>query len=140
MKASDSEADQPPPTDFVYLVHDGLEIGKPVVIHAGAARGLRAVQALDPACRAPHKGLPGPQCVVSDSDFYDQVPGYPGRWLAALAPVAGTEFVVVVQTRDDEALQSASVLGLRLLNFGVPMVLASMLLGVALFLLLRRTR
>ena len=62
------------------------------------------------------------------------MPGYEGRWLAGLAPVGCTGYVVIVQTRYDKAIESNKTLARGLLRysggalaFGLTALLSSLL-------------
>lgn len=134
---SREEADGPLPDDYVYVVHPGLAQGRQVVFGDGDKRGLREAREL--SCEG-ERGIPGPACVVADPNFRDAVPGYEGRWLAGLAPITGSPFVMVVQTRDDDALRPGSVLWEWLLRFSGPMGAGALLLGGLLYVGLRRRR
>lgn len=88
--------------EYVFVLHDGLEPGKlwPFAQQRLALRdgdGLR---------------LTGEQLQPGDVNrsggadhYFDSVPGFGGRWLAGMAPVGDTGFVVIVQTRYDVVLE-----------------------------------
>ncbi len=86
--------DDPLPDDWMVLLHEG-------VAHGSVHRPIPA-RAATPAARA------------QDDDYRDPVPGFEGRWLAGLAPVPGTPFVAVVQTRHDAAIAANQRLARRL--------------------------
>ncbi|MBV8232502.1 MAG: hypothetical protein JO329_21170 [Planctomycetaceae bacterium] len=61
----------------------------------------------------------------------EQNPKYGGRWLAAFAPVGGTELVVVVQRRYDEAVAPDLTLALdSFLGGGVALTLIAIAVGI----------
>lgn len=51
---------------------------------------------------------------ITDDDHRDPVPGFEGRWLAGFSTVDGTEFIVIVQTRYDTAVEPNAQLWRRL--------------------------
>ncbi|MHB8876720.1 MAG: protein kinase domain-containing protein [Myxococcaceae bacterium] len=135
---SRAEAGGPPSMNLVYLVHDGLELGRTVVLRSNDLRGLRSLASFDAACIDQVRGIPLPGCVQTAEDFRDDVPGFEGPWLAGVAPVGGTPFVVVVQTRDAAARQPGRILAAGLLQRAALSVLGCSVLGLALFWALRR--
>ena len=81
------------------------------------------VRRLDEASRGAQRierplGLPPPSLVTSSDDYRDPVADpysrYDGRWLAGFAPVGNTGMVVIVQTREAEALESERSLAKQL--------------------------
>jgi serine/threonine-protein kinase len=76
-----------------------------------------------------------------DDDYRDPVrdrhPGYDGRWLAGFAPVEGTDMVVVVQQRDDDALAPERAFFRRFLAWAAGLVGGA---GLAAFAALRLAR
>jgi hypothetical protein len=90
------------PSDFAFLVHPGMD------------RGVEyPVRAPEPAVLRQRFGLsapPGQQLSLQYAralqlvDYRDPVPGFEGDWLAAMAPVGKTGFVVLVATRKGPAL------------------------------------
>jgi eukaryotic-like serine/threonine-protein kinase len=82
------------------------------------------VRRLDEASRDPllrierPLGLPPPNLVTSSDDYEDPVAkkyrNDAGRWIAGFAPVGNTGYVVIVQTREEEALASEMQLGAQL--------------------------
>jgi serine/threonine-protein kinase len=62
----------------------------------------------------------------------DPVPGFAGRWLAGVAPVGGTGYVVLVQTRHADAVRPGRTLAYRLSVYaGAPLGAGLVLLGIA---------
>lgn len=95
----------PPPERFVFLVHDALERGKEV-----AAPDLPALRA------AFHEASPPGQqfslryvSPLRATDYVDPLRGPASHWRAAFAPVGGTGYVVVVQSRRAASLPAAGV-------------------------------
>ena len=78
---------------------------------------------------------------ASNNDYRDPVrerhPECEGRWLAGFAPVEGTEMVVVVQQRDDEALAPERAFFRRFLAWAAGLVGGA---GLAVFVGLRMAR
>jgi len=94
--------------EYVVILHEGLAHGAGVVIHSPRLRELRT----PPAGREQLRWIdPEP---ITDDAHHDPVPGYEGRWLAGFAPVGGTGFVVIVQTRYDAAVAPNARLSRRL--------------------------
>jgi serine/threonine-protein kinase len=83
---------------FTFLVHPGLDIGTEHTARAPSPEKLRAIFG-DPA-------PPGEQFALDYvsplkvKHYEDPIPGFEGPWLAALAPVGRTGFVVLVATRE----------------------------------------
>ena len=91
--------------DFVFLFHEGLERGPLVSFDA---RRFAVPQRLLRTAAGPtgeQLRFPAPNRVSASDHYVDPVSGYSGRWLAGLAPVGDTGFVVVVQTRYDSLLE-----------------------------------
>ncbi|MDP2344008.1 MAG: serine/threonine protein kinase [Deltaproteobacteria bacterium] len=107
------------PDEWYVVVHEGLAEGSS---HLMPNRGALAL--------LPRAG--GEQLVTSsakglrDDQHRDPVAGFEGRWLAGVAPVGGTHFAVVVQTRYDAAIRPNERLGQRL----TAAVLAAMAIAV----------
>jgi serine/threonine-protein kinase len=82
---------------FVFLIHDKLRHGQEV-----AAPKLAAVSAAfheaSPAGQQFSLRYASPRLVT---DYRDPLLGFEGHWHAAFAPVGGTGYVVVVQTKQD---------------------------------------
>jgi serine/threonine-protein kinase len=94
--------------ELVVILHDGLAHGDEVAIDSPPLRALRTTRAERDQLRAVD------QQPSSDADHRDPVPGFPGRWLAGFAPVSETGFVVIVETRYDDAVASSARLSRRL--------------------------
>ena len=79
--------------DFVFLVHEGLTPGAEV--HAASPCLAALGSGSEPGEQLqPRYALP---CL--SSDYTDPIAGFEGQWNAAFAPVGGTGYAVVVQTR-----------------------------------------
>ena len=77
--------------------------------------------------------------VAHDADFHDPIRG--GRWLAAFAPVADSEFVVIVEQPYDEAIEFQGGLARQLTIWGgTALCLGVVLVGSAIWFALRATR
>lgn len=120
----DRERDSPyPESSHLILLHPDYENGE------AAAIENEQIRKLDEASRSPSLrierplGLPPPDLVTSSDDYEDPVakkyPRYAGRFLAGFAPVGNTGYVVVVQTREDEALSAERTLGRKLLQWAL---------------------
>jgi hypothetical protein len=114
----DRDRDGGSQTEYVFLVHDGLQHGRPIAFDLDALGDIaeRGVDELK---------LPDPQRVAVQEDYRDPVPGFEGRWLAGLAPVGDTGLVIVVQTRHGPARIFERVA----LLFGLPVGLGALLIG-----------
>jgi hypothetical protein len=76
--------------------------------------------------------------VATDSNFHDPIRG--GRWLAAFAPVADSQFVVVVEQPYEEAIESQGGLARQLTAWaGAALGLGAVLMGTAIWFALRGT-
>jgi hypothetical protein len=98
--------------DYVVILHDGLTHGAGIAMDSPRLRELRATRTERNQLRWI---VPEP---ITDNAHRDPVPGFEGRWLAGFAPVGDTGFVVIVQTRNDAALQSNARLLRRLASGG----------------------
>lgn len=121
-------ADKPLPSDLCFVVHPRLQRGRQVFLK-GIDRKLGVA------------AKPGEQFWLRwvkptlVADYHDPVMGDGQSWLAALAPVGETSYVVVVQTTRDAVLAGSRSLWRRLLrDAGIPLAL-----GMALLTLLARS-
>jgi hypothetical protein len=84
--------------DYLVILHERLAHGAEIAIDSPRLRELRRT-------RVGSKQLswvdPAP---ITDEAHRDPVPGFEGRWLAGFAPIGGTGFAVIVQTRSDSAV------------------------------------
>jgi serine/threonine-protein kinase len=99
-RASGPEA--PAPSDFTFLVHPRMDRGVEYPVRTPSPERLRQRFGLS----AP----PGHQLslqyapALQIADYHDPIPGFPGDWLAALAPVGKTGFLMLVETPKETAL------------------------------------
>ncbi len=93
------DAGLPPVDEYYFVVHDGLAHGRLLRVDESAAAALQALRAPPPP-PGEELRLPLFQRVSAIARYRDPVDGFDGGWLAGLAPVGETGFVVVVQTRD----------------------------------------
>jgi serine/threonine-protein kinase len=116
--------------EYLFLFHDGL-----------SSKQLSAFDGRQLAEPARLKGTrirpTGEQLRIADpgrtglADHYlDPVPGYGGRWLAGMAPVGDTGFVVIVQTRYEVVVEP--IVG-ALQRVGLPLVATLLVLSAALW-------
>jgi hypothetical protein len=101
----DSAKPMPQAVEYAFLSHPGLTRGAKATLPASLAGALSA--------RFGREGSP-PQFALraaevwTQRDYVDPLAGE--RWLAAFAPVGGTGYVVVVQTRDAYAIHPAALI------------------------------
>lgn len=84
--------------NYFVILHEGLPPGMAVEIDSPGLRRLRRTRTETGELRWLDTEP------ITDETHRDPVPGYEGRWLAGFAPVGGTGFVVIVQTRYDAAV------------------------------------
>jgi tRNA A-37 threonylcarbamoyl transferase component Bud32 len=115
------------PPEYVILVHPGYTPREPTVAVPAAF--------LVPA---PDTGF------AATDDYRDPMaathPEFAGRWLTGFAPVPGTELVVLVQQRDEEAIDPHRTFFRRSIEWGVATVAVAGLLGLGLWLWRGRLR
>lgn len=88
------------PSDFTFLVHQGILDRVEYVLHdAASPTPLTALSASKDPCEQFKLRRVTP---MTWTNYRDPVPGFDGRWLAAIAPVGQTGYLVVVQTRFPE--------------------------------------
>jgi eukaryotic-like serine/threonine-protein kinase len=120
-----------------------------IFVHPSYERpGARAVPIDNEALRSVQSDRPpggplvtkGPDHAVADDDtFLDPIRG--GQWLAALTPVADSQFVVVVVQRDDEATRFEGGLAGQLTFWaGIALTLGVVLMGTAIGVALRAAK
>jgi hypothetical protein len=89
--------DAPAPSDFTFLVHPGIDRGVEYRMRTPSPETLRNSFGLS----AP----PGRQLslryrtALRFTHYRDPVPGFEGEWLAAVAPVGDTGYLILVETR-----------------------------------------
>jgi eukaryotic-like serine/threonine-protein kinase len=118
--------------EFTFLVHPSLRSGEHRRLdHASAAQLAAAFRSsVAPDAQFAPSHVPP----LTRDDYRDPMLG--GRWLAAFAPVGGTGYAVLVQSRETDVLSPTERLRQRLaLGFGLGLAL----LAAALWALLRRT-
>lgn len=108
------------PPEFTLLAHAQLRRGGKVTLDQGTAAELeRAFHG--PSVSAQQFEL-GTALPLQRADYVDPI--LAGRWLAAFAPVGGTGYVVLVQTRDSVAIRPSNAL----LRTGLALAIGSGLL------------
>jgi serine/threonine-protein kinase len=90
--------------EYTYLSHPELERGAKVTLDQNVARSLGAAF---PPSKSAQLELPRAGALTREG-YEDPLRG--GRWLAAFAPVGGTGYVVLVQTRDAFVAEQSLVL------------------------------
>jgi serine/threonine protein kinase len=89
--------------DFAFIVHEGLTDGVEYSLNEPSPAALRErFGTSSDACEQLTLRRVSP---LTSLDYRDPVPGFSGRWLATIAPVGQTGFVVVVQTHHPDALE-----------------------------------
>jgi hypothetical protein len=112
--------------DFAMLVHPNLPRGEKRMLDGKYAAGLSGAVARPSEPREPFKLSDAQPLTVED--YVDPLLG--GRWLAAFAPVGGTGYVILVQTRDTVAVRPSDVLTRRLATgLAAALCLALLLFG-----------
>ncbi|MHB8872865.1 MAG: PDC sensor domain-containing protein [Myxococcaceae bacterium] len=129
-------AGRPRPDDNVVLLHESLEHGANMPIESGPIRDVQAALAARASGDVDEFLMPPPELSRAVEDHRDPVPGFEGRWLAGVAPVGGTRYVVVLQTLDAAALEPGQTLW-TLLQWGGGALAA---FGLALWVVRRSTR
>lgn len=131
-------SDQAPRSgQYVLLVHSKLKHGAGVALPARYATLLsRRFQSGKPAGHQLEDASLSP---LSLDHYQDPLPGFEGRWLAAFAPVGSTGYVVLVQSRYDDAARASRVLRRLAARVGLGALLTLICLLI-LTLRLNRTR
>ncbi|HEY3446375.1 MAG TPA: serine/threonine protein kinase [Myxococcales bacterium] len=123
----------PLPQEYLVLLHESLEHGRAVPMPAGSLQLSRDLGsdsfAAPPAERA-----------VRLEDHRDPMTGFEGRWLAGMAPVGSTPFLVLVQTSDDAVLDINKTLWSWLTWGGAGLACGLAALAAALWLARRLAR
>lgn len=99
-----------PPAEFTFLAHPALHRGRKVTLDAPLARELGAAFRGVVSSRQFELGSAAP---LQRSDYVDPLLG--DAWLAAFAPVGGTGYFVLVQTREATAIRPSR----GLMNLGI---------------------
>ncbi len=85
----------PPPDRFVFLIHDALGHGEEVAAPNSPTLLAAFRQAAPPGQQFSLRYVPP----LFDADYVDPLRGPDAHWRASFAPVGGTGYVVVVQSR-----------------------------------------
>jgi serine/threonine protein kinase len=101
----DSERNEAaPPPDFAILVHEGLADGVDHALREPSPKELiERFGASDDYCVQLESRKVAP---LSMLDYRDPVPGFSGPWLATIAPIGQTGFMVIVQTQHPDAVEN----------------------------------
>ena len=115
--------------EYVVILHDGLTHGAGIVMDLPRLREIRPTRTERNQLRwVDHEP-------ITDDAHRDPVLGYEGRWLAGFAPVCGTGFVVIVQTRYDAAVEPNARLSRSFARrAGAVILVGIMLSGFVLFI------
>jgi serine/threonine-protein kinase len=128
------EAEGPLPQDYIVLLHDALGHGESLPLDDDTARRLDATRYSQPRPDSDQLRMPDPWPTVTTPEHRDPLSKDEGPWLAAFAPVGYTDFVVIVETRADDAVATDKALARRLALWGgVPFLLGEALLGLLLW-------
>ena len=112
------------------LVHDGMGRGGEHTLQPEATAMLHA--AFGSAAPPGEQFRLGVAQPLAWERYRDPVPGFSGRWLAGVAPVGGTGYVVVVQTRHADAVRPGRTLAYRLTVYaGAPLGAGLVVLAIA---------
>ena len=95
------------PDEWYVIVHEGLTEGSS---HLMPNRGALALLPRSDGAQL----VTATARALRDDQHHDPIVGFEGRWLAGVAPVGGTHFAVVLQTRYDAAIRPDERLGQRL--------------------------
>ncbi len=100
--------DPKPASSQLILIHEALGYGDTIPMDSEQVQRLDDASLRDLSRFERPLHLPRLDRMESSDADEDSVaqryPHYAGRWLAAFAPVGNTGFVVIFQTREDEAL------------------------------------
>jgi len=94
--------DAPAPSDFSFLVHPCMNTGGEYPVRAPTPAALKDRFGMSAAPGHQLSLQYGPAMQLDD--HRDPIPGFAGEWLAALAPVGKTGFLVLVETPKPPAL------------------------------------
>jgi eukaryotic-like serine/threonine-protein kinase len=99
-----------------------------IMLHPAYEAGTKAIALNNPRLELIHRPVSGDEFTLPeprdpgqsiDLDYHDPVDARQGKWLAGFAPVGNTEYVVIVQQRVENALESDASLPRALLLWGV---------------------
>jgi hypothetical protein len=113
------DAPLPPGDDFRVLVHERLAAGKTVKLPLEVAR-LLAQLLPEPSRYGPEQFQSTASLSEELANYQDPVPGEPGTWVAAFAPVGRTGMAVIVQIPEKAVLAVNAQLGRRIVTWSVP--------------------
>jgi eukaryotic-like serine/threonine-protein kinase len=91
--------------EYTFLAHPGLKVGQKVTFSRALATELARAFGSRPGVSQFELGTELP---LQHEGYVDPLLG--GTWLAAMAPVGGTGYVVLVQSRDSVAIRPSSVI------------------------------
>lgn len=136
---ADAAAGRPLPGHWSVLVHDGLAHG---IEHPMPAEMVdRMKDVLSIASKPGEQFQVSARATFTDDHHLDPIPGFEGRWLAGAAPVGGTGYLVLVQTRYDAVIEPNRTLARRLaVQVGAPLGIGLGMLAIAAFVMARRRR
>jgi len=137
-------ADPRPASSHVILIHEALGYGDAIPMDSEPVQRIDAASLRDLSRFERPLHLPRLDQMESSDTYEDpaapRYPRYTGRWLAAFAPVGNTGFVVIFQTREDEALGTEKKLGKQLVKWvGIAAAPRVLLMLVAAWYERRRT-
>jgi hypothetical protein len=96
--------DAPAPSDFTFVVHPGMDRGVEYPMRNPTPEILR--QRFGVSAPPGHQLSLRYRAPLPIADYHDPIPGFGGEWLAALAPVGNTGFLILVETRKASMLSS----------------------------------
>jgi ABC-type branched-subunit amino acid transport system substrate-binding protein len=121
---------------FVFLFHDGVAEGPPATFDERSL-DLSKLNGERESPTGDKLRLPEPARIAWAEDYRDAAPGFGGRWLAGLAPIGETGFVVIVQTRYEVVLEP---IVLALERVAVPLGLGALAFAAVFWFRRRRGR
>lgn len=124
-------------SDHVFLFHEGLPRGPMVAFDARQLAAPEKLKGTKVRPTGEQLRDPDPARTSTANDYVDPVPGYGGRWLAGMAPVGDTGFIVIVQTRYRVVLEPILT---ALQRVALPLVASLLVLSSALWLRRRKAR
>jgi serine/threonine protein kinase len=132
----DDPVGDPPSGQVFMLVHPSLHHGDAEELPRKYADRLRRSFGASAA--------PGEQFAtvsatpVVEDRYHDKLDTHGQRWLAAFAPVGSTGYVVLVQSRYEDAVRVSRILATRVLRAGLPLGAAVLLLWAVMLRVTRR--
>jgi len=94
--------DAPAPSDFSFIVHPGMNTGVEHPVRTPTPAALK--ERFGSSAPLGHQLSLQYGRAMQLADYRDPIPGFGGEWLAALAPVGKTGFLVLVETPRPPAL------------------------------------